>query len=162
MSTSTTKQNITPFLWFDGQAEEAMELYTSIFPNSAIITKKYWGNSMGFPPHWVMTGVIEIDGLKLYMFDAGPQFKFTEAISLFVTCDTQEQIDHYWDTLTKGGSDGNCGWLKDKFGLSWQIVPAMLQQKLASGEPQRAGKMMQALGKMRKLVISELEEAYNS
>ena len=112
MSTLKSNQNITPFLWFDGQAEEAMELYSSIFPNSAITLKKYWGAGSPFPSNWVMAGAMVIDGLKIHLFDAGPLFKFTEAISLFVTCNTQQEVDDYWNKLTEGGSESNCGWLK--------------------------------------------------
>ncbi|HTJ53194.1 MAG TPA: VOC family protein [Cyclobacteriaceae bacterium] len=162
MSNLKLNQNITPFFWFDGKAEEAMELYTSLFPDSAITLKKYWGDIAPFPPNWVMSGSIVINGLKINLFDAGPQFKFNESISLFVSCKTQEEIDTYWSRLSEGGSEGQCGWLKDKFGLSWQIVPEMLQHKLDNGEPMRVGKMMQALGKMKKLNIAELETAYNS
>jgi predicted 3-demethylubiquinone-9 3-methyltransferase (glyoxalase superfamily) len=163
MSTVTSNQNIKPFLWFDGGAEEAMKLYTSIFPNSKITSMKKWGPGTSFPADQVMMGSITIDGLEINMFDAGPQFKFTEAISLFVYCKTQKDIDAYWDKLTaNGGSESMCGWLKDKFGLSWQIVPAMLGEKLTNGEPKRVGQMMQALLKMKKLNIAELENAYNS
>jgi predicted 3-demethylubiquinone-9 3-methyltransferase (glyoxalase superfamily) len=162
MSTLKLNQNITPFLWFDGQAEEAMELYTSIFPNSSITVKKYWGPGTSFPANWVMAGTIVINGLKVYLFDAGPEFKFNESVSLFVSCNAQQEVDDYWNKLVDGGSESNCGWLKDKFGLSWQIVPDMLMHKLESGEPERIGKMMQALYQMKKLDIDKLEQAYNS
>jgi predicted 3-demethylubiquinone-9 3-methyltransferase (glyoxalase superfamily) len=162
MSNVTANQKITPFLWFDGKAEEAMKLYTSLFPNSEITTLKHWGEGTPFPAHWVMMGSIIINGLRVHLFDAGPQFKFNESVSFFVSCKTQEEIDTYWNKLTSdGGAESNCGWLKDKFGFSWQIVPAMLEEKLASGDPKRTGQMTQALYKMKKLNIAELEAAYN-
>ena len=127
MSNVKSNQNIIPFLWFDGKAEEAMKLYTSLFPNSEIIASKKWGEGSGFPADQIMMGTIIIDGLKVHLFDAGPQFKFNESVSFFVECQTQEEIDKYWNKLTSdGGQESQCGWLKDKFGFSWQIVPAML------------------------------------
>lgn len=153
-------QKITPFLWYDGQAEEAMKLYTSVFKNSKIVSIQYWGEGSPFPKDQVMQGVFEIDGQKFYAFDAGPQFKFTEAISLFVNCDTQEEIDEYWTKLTaNGGEESMCGWLKDKFGLSWQIVPPILGQLLGDKDKARAGRAMQAMMKMKKIIIADLEKA---
>src|SRR5215204_4809701 len=117
-------QKITPFLWFDGKAEEAIKLYTSVFKNSKIVNISYWGEGSPFPKGQVMNGVFELD--------ACPQFKFTEALSFFVNCETQEEIDHFWNKLTaNGGQESMCGWLKDKFGLSWQIVPPVLGQMLS-------------------------------
>ncbi|MCF0070226.1 VOC family protein [Dyadobacter sp. CY261] len=162
MSDLSTTQGITPFLWFDGQAEEAMNLYTRLFPDSQIKTIKKWGEGSPFPADQVMMGTIEIKGLTLHMFDAGPQFKFNESVSFFVSCKDQEEIDLYWNTLTSdGGEESQCGWLKDKFGLSWQIVPAMLGERLSNGDPKRAGQMFQAVMGMRKLDIAELDRAYN-
>jgi len=153
-------QKITPFLWFDGQAEEAMKLYTSVFKNSRIVSIKKWGEGSPFPKDQVMQGVFEIDGQRFYAFDAGPQFKFTEAISLFVNCETQEEIDHYWSKLTaNGGEESMCGWLKDKFGLSWQIVPPVLGELLGDKDKAKAGRVMQAMMKMKKIVIGDLEKA---
>lgn len=163
MSSLKLNQNIAPFLWFDGQAEEAMNLYTSLFPNSSVLSKKHWTADAPFPAHWVMMGAIVIDGLKINLFDAGPQFKFNESVSFFVSCNTQEEIDKYWTELTKdGGHESECGWLKDKFGLSWQIVPAMIEDKLSNGAPVKVANMMQAIWKMKKLDIATLEKAYNS
>ena len=117
-------QKITPFLWFHGQAEEAIKLYTSVFKNSKIINISYWGEGSAFPKGQVMNGVFETDGQKFYAFDAGLQFKFTEAISFIVSCETQDEIDYCREKLTNdGGQESRCGWLKDKFGISWQIVP---------------------------------------
>ncbi len=162
MSELSTTQGITPFLWYNGQAEEAMNLYTSLFPNSRIKQLKKWGEGSHMPADQVMMGVIEINGLTLHLFDAGPMFKFTEAVSFFVSCKDQQEIDHYWDTLTAdGGQESQCGWLKDKFGLSWQIVPEMLTERLSNGDPKRAGQMFQAVMGMKKLNIAELERAYN-
>lgn len=162
MSELSTTQGITPFLWYNGQAEEAMNLYTSLFPNSRIKQLKKWGEGSHMPADQVMMGVIEINGLTLHLFDAGPMFKFTEAVSFFVSCKDQQEIDHYWNTLTAdGGQESQCGWLKDKFGLSWQIVPAMLTERLTNGDPKRAGQMFQAVMGMQKLDIAEMERAYN-
>lgn len=162
MSELSTTQGITPFLWFDGRAEEAMNLYTGIFPNSQIKALKRWGEGSHLPAEQVMMGTIEINGLTMTMFDAGPMFKFTEAVSFFVSCKNQEEIDYYWNSLTAdGGEESQCGWLKDKFGLSWQIVPAMLIERFASGDPKRTGQMFQAVMGMRKLDIAEMERAYN-
>ena len=153
-------QKITPFLWFDGKAEEAMKLYTSVFKNSRIITINYWAENSPFPKDQVMTGTFELDGQIFYAFDAGPQFKFTEAISFFVNCDTQEEIDHFWNSLTAdGGEESMCGWLKDKFGVSWQIVPPVLGKLLADKDPAKSGRVMEAMMKMRKIVIADLEKA---
>jgi predicted 3-demethylubiquinone-9 3-methyltransferase (glyoxalase superfamily) len=162
METIKTSQNITPFLWFDGKAEEAMNLYTSLFPNSKIQTLKKWQEGSGFPSDQVMMGTIEIDGLRVHMFDAGPQFKFNESVSFFVNCKNQQEVDKYWNKLTSdGGAESQCGWLKDKFGFSWQIVPNFLSEKLNGGEPKRLGQMMQAMMKMKKLIVADLEAAYN-
>ena len=153
-------QKITPFLWFDGKAEEAIKLYTSVFKNSKIINIAYWAESSPFPKDQVMTGTFELDGQKFYAFDAGPQFKFTEAISFFVNCETQEEIDHFWNKLTAdGGQESMCGWLKDKFGVSWQIVPPVLVQLLGDKDQAKSGRVMQAMMKMKKIIIADLEKA---
>jgi predicted 3-demethylubiquinone-9 3-methyltransferase (glyoxalase superfamily) len=162
MATITSTQNITPFLWFNDNAEEAMKLYTSIFPNSMITGLKKWDAGGPMQAGKVMYGTIVIDGLKVNLFDAGPQFKFNESVSFMVTCKTQAEIDNYWKKLTEnGGQESMCGWLKDKFGFSWQIVPAFLSEKLSHGEPARVGNMFQAVMKMKKFDIAELEKAYN-
>jgi len=155
-------QKITPFLWFDGKAEEAMKLYTSVFKNSKITSIKYWGEGSPFPKDQVMTGAFELDGQPFYAFDAGPQFKFTEATSFFVNCETQEEIDHYWNALTaNGGQESMCGWLKDKFGLSWQIVPSMLPGIFSDPDKAKAGRAMQAMMGMKKLIIADLQNAFD-
>lgn len=161
----TANQNIVPFLWFDGQAEAAMQLYTSIFPGSEIRQLQRWGNDLpGFKPEWIRTGVIEINGLRIFLFDAGPQFKFNESVSFMVTCKTQEEIDNYWTKLTaNGGKESECGWCKDPFGFSWQIVPELVTKSLQDGgDPKRIGNMMQALWKMKKLDLAALQAAYDA
>lgn len=157
---ATVKQKITPFLWFDGQAEEAMNLYTSVFQNSGIVSIKYWGEGSPFPKGQVMNGVFELEGQQFYAFDAGPMFKFSEAISFFITCETQEEIDHFWNKLTAGGGqESRCGWLKDKFGLSWQVVPTVLGELLGNTDRAKAGRAMQAMMQMNKIVIADLQKA---
>lgn len=153
-------QKIAPFLWFDGQAEEAAKLYTSVFKNSKIISIKYWGEGSPFPKDQVMQAVFDLDGQRFHAFDAGPQFKFTEAISFFVNCETQEEVDHFWNKLTAdGGQESMCGWLKDKFGVSWQIVPTVLIQLISSEDKVIAGRAMQAMMQMKKIIIADLEKA---
>jgi len=157
----TKNQNIVPFLWFDNRAEEAIRFYTELFPNSRILELKKWDEGSGFPATSIMMGTFIIDGLQVYAFDAGPHFKFNESVSFFVECKTQAEIDNYWYKLLEGGKESQCGWLKDKFGFSWQIVPSFIAEKLTNGEPARIGQMMQALSKMKKLDMAELENAYN-
>jgi predicted 3-demethylubiquinone-9 3-methyltransferase (glyoxalase superfamily) len=148
-------KKITPFLWFDTQAEEAMNLYTSIFKNSKIL-----GVSRG-PDGKVQSVNFEIEGQEISGFNAGPQFKFNESISFFVDCKDQAEVDELWNKLTAdGGEESQCGWLKDKFGLSWQIVPAALIQYLGDPDPVKAQRVMQAMLKMRKIVIADLDQAY--
>src|SRR4026207_2247209 len=157
------KSKITPFLWFDGKAEEAMNLYTSVFKNSKIISIKKWGEGAPYPADQVLAGKFELDGQQFYAFDAGPMFKFTEAISMFVSCDTQEEIDHFWNKLTAdGGQESMCGWLKDKFGLSWQIVPPKLGEMLGDKDRAKAGRVMQAMMGMKKIIIADLKKAYGA
>ena len=151
---------ITPFLWFDGKAEEAIRLYTSIFKNSKIIEIKYWDGLAPFPADQVMLSTFEINGQRFHAFDAGPQFKFNEAISMFVECKTQAEVDHYWDALIAGGGEeSQCGWLKDKFGISWQIVPDIMGKYLGGDDKAKAGRVMQAMMKMRKIIIADIENA---
>ncbi len=148
-------KKITPFLWFDTQAEEAMNLYTSVFKNSKVL-----GVSRG-PDGKAQSVNFELEGQELIGFNAGPEFKFNESISFFVDCKDQAEVDHYWNALTAdGGEESQCGWLKDKFGLSWQIVPAALSQYLSDPDPAKAQRVMQAMLKMRKIVVAELDQAY--
>lgn len=151
-------QKITPFLWFDNNAEEALNFYTSVFKNSKIgKTTRYPEGAPG-PAGSLMTGTMEIEGQEFVVLNGGPTFKFTEAISFVVNCETQEEIDHYWARLSAdGGQEVQCGWLKDKFGLSWQIVPTVLPKLLA--DKATARNVMGALMKMKKLDIEELKHA---
>jgi predicted 3-demethylubiquinone-9 3-methyltransferase (glyoxalase superfamily) len=150
-----TIQKITPFLWFDTQAEEAMNFYVSIFKNSKVLS-----TSPG-PDGSVLGVAFELNGQEIRGINAGPQFKFTEAISLFVDCETQEEIDDLWERLTAGGEESRCGWLKDKYGLSWQIVPTALGRLMGDKDPVKAGRVMQAMLGMNKIDIAGLQKAYD-
>lgn len=151
---------ITPFLWFDTQAEEAANFYCSIFPNSRIGKVTRYGKAGPGPDGSVLTIVFFLDGQEFTALNAGPTFKFTEAISFVVPCRTQDEIDNYWSKLTaNGGQESQCGWLKDKFGLSWQIVPANLAELMSDPDPQKSNRVMQALLKMKKLDIVTLQNA---
>lgn len=159
------KQTISPCLWFDGNGKEAAEFYVSIFPNSRIVDISYYGKS-GEPVHGqkagsVMTVRFELDGTMFMALNGGPQFKFNEAVSFQVFCDTQAEIDRYWAALTAGGGEeGVCGWLKDKFGLSWQIVPSIIPKMIAGGDQAKADRAMGAVMQMKRLDIAELQAAY--
>jgi predicted 3-demethylubiquinone-9 3-methyltransferase (glyoxalase superfamily) len=161
-------QKITPFLWFDGNAEEAMNLYVSTFKNSKIVNVSRYGEEgakvSGRPMGTVMTGTLELDGQTFMVLNGGPQFKFTEAISFVVNCETQDEVDYYWTRLSEGGDDKaqQCGWLKDKFGVSWQIFPVVLGRLLGDKDPQKSKRVMQALLQMKKLVIADLQRAYDA
>ena len=148
-------KKITPFLWFDNQAEDAMNFYVSIFKNSRVLSV-----SPG-PSGRAMSVTFELDGQELVAFNAGPQFKFTEAISLFVSCETQAEVDELWGKLTAGGEESRCGWLKDKFGLSWQIIPTALGELMGDPDPEKAGRVMQAMLTMNKIQIAGLRQAYD-
>ncbi len=154
------KQKITPFLWFDGKAEEAAEFYISIFPSSMIVTTTRYGEAGPGPKGSVMTVLFELNGQQFIALNGGPQFKFTEAISFSVDCKSQEEVDAYWAKLSAGGEEGPCGWLKDKYGLSWQIVPAILVEMLGDPDPVKSKRVMEAMFKMKKLEIKTLEQAY--
>ena len=148
-------QKITPFLWFDGNAEEAMKFYVSIFKNSKIVS------TMPGPDGKVMTGTFQLEGQQFMALNGGPNFKFTEAISLFVNCETQAEVDDLWNKLTAGGAESQCGWLKDKFGLSWQIIPSALGRLLGDKDRAKAGRAMQAMLQMRKIDIAKLQQAFD-
>jgi predicted 3-demethylubiquinone-9 3-methyltransferase (glyoxalase superfamily) len=154
-------QKITPFLWFDDQAEEAMTFYTSIFENSKVVNVSRYGEAGPGRAGTVMTATFELAGQQFIALNGGPQFKFTEAISLFVNCETQEEVDELWEKLSEGGEKGPCGWLKDRYGLSWQIVPSALGKLLGDEDPEKAGRVMQAMLKMSKLDIAALQQAYD-
>ncbi|HEY7258164.1 MAG TPA: VOC family protein [Gaiellales bacterium] len=147
---------ITPFLWFDTEAEDAARFYTSVFPNSKI-TKVTTRPDR--PERTVMTVEFELDGERITALNGGPQFSFTEAFSFSVDCRTQDEVDTYWSTLAEGGEEGPCGWLKDRFGLSWQVVPEALPRLLADPDPEKAQRVFAAMMKMRKIDIAELERA---
>lgn len=149
-------QKITPFLWFNGRTEEAMNFYTSVFKNSKIIQL----NSVDTPDGKMATGTFELDGQVFMALDGGPMFNFTPAVSFFVNCETQEEIDYYWDALLQGGREDQCGWLQDKFGLSWQIVPSILGSLLNDQDRKKANNAMQAMLQMKKLDIARLQEAH--
>lgn len=153
-------QKITPFLWFDSQAEEAMEFYVSIFKNSRIISVSRYGEGGPGPEGSVMTGTFILDGQQFIALNGGPVFKFTEAISMFVNCETQDEVDELWEKLSDGGSKGQCGWLKDKFGLSWQVVPTDLSKLLGNPDPVKSKRVMEAMLQMSKIDIAKLRLAY--
>ena len=155
-------QKITTFLWFDDNAEEAMNLYVSIFRNSKILTVSRLPEGAPGVAGKVTMGKFQLDGQEFMALNGGPQFRFTEAISLFVSCETQAEVDELWTKLTAdGGQESQCGWLKDKFGLSWQIIPTALPRLLGDKNPARAQRAMQAMLKMKKIDIAGLEEAAN-
>jgi predicted 3-demethylubiquinone-9 3-methyltransferase (glyoxalase superfamily) len=152
-------QKITPFLWFDNNAEEAVHFYTSIFKNSKILEMSRYGDAGPGPKGQVMVANFELEGQEFIALNGGPQFKFTEAISLVVNCKTQEEVDHYWEKLSAGGQKVQCGWVKDKFGLSWQVVPAILGELMRDKDPKKSGRVMQAMLKMTKIDIAGLKRA---
>ena len=152
-------QKITPCLWFDTEGEEAATFYTSVFPNSRILEVARYGSAGPRPEGTVMTVSFELDGQKFLALNGGPEFTFSEAISFQVDSETQEEVDAYWSKLSAGGEAGPCGWLKDKFGLSWQIVPNRLPELLADPDRERAQRVMEAMLKMRKIEVDELERA---
>ena len=152
-------QKITTFLWFDNNAEEAMKFYTSIFKNSKIMNVSRYGEAGPGPKGTVMVGSFQIEGQEFMALNGGPQFKFTEAISFVVNCTTQKEVDEFWEKLSAGGQKSRCGWLKDKFGLSWQIVPTILSKLMADKNPKKSKKVMEAMLKMDKLDIKTLKKA---
>ena len=153
-------KNIYPCLWFDGKAEEAANFYVSIFKNSKITSVSRYGDAGPLPKGTVMVVTFELDGEKFMGLNGGPQFKFSEAVSFVVRCETQQQVDHFWDKLSAGGQTQSCGWLKDKFGVSWQIVPNVLEELMSKGDAAKSNRMMQALLQMEKLDIQGLRNAY--
>jgi predicted 3-demethylubiquinone-9 3-methyltransferase (glyoxalase superfamily) len=154
-------QRITPFMWFNNQAEEAREFYVSVFKNSRIGATVRHGDAGPGPKGTAMTAAFELDGQEFVALNGGPQFSFSPAISFVVNCDTQAEVDEYWERLSAGGEPHVCGWLKDRYGVSWQIAPRALTRMLAEGDAGRAARVMQALMKMKKLEIAELELAFN-
>jgi len=161
----TNVQKITPFLWFDNQAEEAVRFYTSIFKNSKIVSVNRYGEegaeASGRPKGTVMTVAFQLAGQDFVALNGGPHFKFTEAISFVVNCESQEEVDYYWGKLSAGGDEKaqQCGWLKDKYGLSWQIVPTVMVELLSSPDPEKSSRVMKAMLKMKKIDIETLKQA---
>jgi predicted 3-demethylubiquinone-9 3-methyltransferase (glyoxalase superfamily) len=147
-------QKITPFLWFDQNAEEAIQFYTSVFKSSKIVS------TQRNPDGKLFTATVEIEGQRLMVLNGGPYFKLTEAFSLFVDCETQEEVGALWETMSEGGAKGQCGWLKDRFGLSWQIIPRTLMELLSDKDPARSKRVMDAMLKMTKIDIAALKEAH--
>jgi predicted 3-demethylubiquinone-9 3-methyltransferase (glyoxalase superfamily) len=151
---------IAPFLWFNGDAEEAMNFYVSVFPNSRVGAVSRYGEAGPGPAGSVMTAQCELNGQEFLLLNGGPQFKFTEAVSFLIHCDDQKEVDYYWDKLLSGGgSPSQCGWLKDRFGLSWQVVPRALPELLSNKDRAKAGRAMQALLTMTKIDIATLRQA---
>ena len=155
-------EKISPFLWFDTQAEEAANFYTSIFKNSKINGITRYGDAGPGPKGSVMTVAFTLNGQDFVALNGGPIFKFNESISFVINCDSQEEIDYYWDNLLQGGTPSQCGWLKDKFGLSWQVIPTILPKLFQSKDPEKSKRVMQAMMKMVKFDIKTLEDAATS
>ncbi|HEX6305391.1 MAG TPA: VOC family protein [Anaerolineales bacterium] len=153
-------QKITPFLWFEDQAEEAANFYTAIFKNSKIESVTRYGEAGPGPEGSAMTVSFELEGLQFTALNGGPEFNFTEAVSFLVDCKSQDEVDYLWEKLTEGGEEGPCGWLKDKFGLSWQIIPTALTDMLSDPDPEKARRVTEAMLQMKKIDIPTLEQAY--
>ncbi len=147
-------QKITPFLWFDGKAEEAMNFYISIFKNSKIVSVTPGPNGT------VMSATFQLDGQEFYALNGGPMFTFSPAISFFVKCETQQEVDELWEKLSEGGEKSRCGWLKDKYGLSWQVIPTVLGELLQDKDPEKSKRVMEAMLQMDKIDIKTLKQAY--
>ena len=154
-------QRISPCLWFDNQAEDAVNFYLSIFKNAKIKSTTRYGEAGPGPKGSVMVIVFELDGVEFIALNGGPIFKFNEAVSLSINCQSQSQVDHYWSKLTAGGAESQCGWLKDKYGVSWQVVPLQLTERMASSDAPRVKRMTEAMFKMKKLDIATLEKVYD-
>jgi predicted 3-demethylubiquinone-9 3-methyltransferase (glyoxalase superfamily) len=152
-------QKITPFLWFNDNAEEAITFYVSVFKNSRIVRATRYGDAGPGPKGQIMSATFELEGQQFMALNGGPAFQFTPAISLFVSCETQAEVDELWNELVAGGKPDRCGWLRDKFGLSWQIIPTALGRLLSDPDPSRSQRAMKAMLQMNKIDIQELEEA---
>ena len=153
------EHKIIPNLWFDGEAEQAAEFYVSIFANSRIVSVSHYPESAPGPTGSVMTVEFELDGERFVGINGGPEFRFSEAVSFQINCEDQDEVDYYWKKLTDGGEESMCGWLKDRFGLSWQVVPAGMEEVFSDPDPERANRAMQAMLGMRKLDVAELRRA---
>ena len=152
-------QKVTPFLWYDNQAEEAANFYVSIFKNSRVKNVARYPEGSPAPVGSVMTVEFELDGQEFVGLNGGPNFKFTEAVSFVVNCETQEEVDYFWDKLLEGGTESQCGWLKDKYGLSWQVTPTILSELFKDKDPQKSKRVMQAMLQMKKMDIETLKQA---
>lgn len=157
---SPGKQRITPFLWFDGKAEEAANFYVSVFRNSRVVSVTRYGAAGPGPKGSVMSAVFQLEGQEFYALNGGPQYKFSPAISLFVNCETQQEVDELWEKLSAGGKTNRCGWLDDKFGVTWQIIPTTLGRLLQDKDAAKANRVMRAMMQMDKIDIKRLEQAY--
>jgi predicted 3-demethylubiquinone-9 3-methyltransferase (glyoxalase superfamily) len=155
-------QKIIPFLWFENQAEEAVNYYINIFNNSSIINITYYGEAGPGPMDNVMTVTFELEGQEFTALNGGPMFKFTEAISFYVKCTSQYEVDYYWEKLTEAGEEQPCGWLKDKYGVSWQIVPTLLVEMLNDSDPEKVKRVTEAMLKMKKIDIKTLKQSYGN
>jgi predicted 3-demethylubiquinone-9 3-methyltransferase (glyoxalase superfamily) len=153
-------QKITPFLWFNDQAEEAMNFYVSIFKNSGAGKITRYGEAGPGPKGTVMSATFQLEGQEFFALNGGPQFPFTPAISFFVDCKTQEEVDELWEKLSAGGKTNRCGWLQDKYGLSWQIIPSVLTELLRDKDPEKSKRVMQAMLQMSKIDVAGLKRAY--
>jgi predicted 3-demethylubiquinone-9 3-methyltransferase (glyoxalase superfamily) len=153
-------QKITPFLWFDNNAEEAINFYVSIFKNSKVLSMNRYGDAGPGPKGTVMSATFQLEGQQFMALNGGPHFSFSPAISLFVNCETQQEVDELWEKLSAGGKKERCGWLKDKYGLSWQIIPSALGKMLSDRDPQKSKRVMKAMLQMDKIDIQGLKQAY--
>jgi predicted 3-demethylubiquinone-9 3-methyltransferase (glyoxalase superfamily) len=154
-------QKITPFLWFDGRAEEAMNFYVSVFKNSKVVSVSRYGEGGPGPKGTAMSVKFQLDGQEFFGLNGGPQFTFSPAISFFVNCETQQEVDELWEKLSEGGKKERCGWLKDKYGLSWQIIPSVLGKLLHDKDAEKARRVMKAMLQMDKIDIKRLQQAYD-
>ena len=156
-----TAQKITPFLWFDSNAEDAMNFYVSIFKNSKVLNVMRYGDTGPGPKGTVMAATFQLEGQEFQALNGGPHYKFTPAISLFVSCETQQEVDTLWEKLLEGGREDQCGWLQDKFGLSWQIIPTILGKLLQDKDPRKSSSVMTAMLAMKKIDSRKLQQAYD-
>jgi len=153
-------QKIAPFLWFDGKAEQAANFYVSVFKNSKVVQLTRYGDAGPGPKGTVMSAIFQLEGQEFYALNGGPQFKFSPAISMFVNCETQQEVDELWEKLSAGGKTNRCGWLDDKFGLTWQIIPTILGRLLQDKDAAKANRVMKAMMQMDKIDIVRLQQAY--
>jgi len=154
-----SNQKITPFLWFDSNAEEAVKFYTGIFKNSEILNSARYTKGAAMPEGTIMTMEFTLEGQRFVALNGGPNFKFNHAVSFVINCESQEEIDYFWNKLTEGGSEEQCGWLLDKYGLSWQVIPSNIARYFKADDSKKAERVMQAVLKMKKIIIADMEKA---